>query len=243
MEQPAANILRIGGGNVYVGNRDRDRAVNTALSTFPHSWGWSEGAHLPSTLRGRDHYDALIAVGAEDGYDANDCVMQVRKTLDVVHFSMTRACEDVPGSKVGHQRQFSMIAYEAPMLGVGIRVCHIAIHPNWVAGFDSTGSAVVREYLNSMQVLRAMLAFAEAMGWVIVVTGDFNSHKGDDKSFETVYDVFKDARLRVKTDGLDGVAWDRRLVREEWHLIPKSATGSDHDNWVVADFRLRGKAA
>lgn len=241
MKAPAADLVRIGGGNAYVNNPAPEKAVGIAMATRPHSWGWSEGMGVIEHVRGRKGYDALTQIGSDDPRDANDCIMQVRKGLDVVHFSMTQACEDVPGSKVGHQRTYSMLAYKAPMLGKNAVVCHIAVHPNWVSGIDSERHPVVREYVRSMEVLRHMLAFAEDMGWLIVVTGDFNSRKGDDKTFETVYDVFADFRLSVRTEGIDGVAWDRRLVLDGWHLIPKRRTRSDHDFWTVADFRRKGR--
>jgi hypothetical protein len=241
MKAPVADIVRIGGGNVYVKNPAPAKAVRLATSQRPHSWGWSEGANLPGHLRASRGFDPLIAVGANNKRDANDCVMQVRKGLDVVHTSMTRACDAVPGSRIGKERVFSMIAYEAPMLGKGAVICHVAVHPNWVAGIDSASNPVAREYVKSMGVLRDMLTFARAMGWLIVVTGDFNSRKHDDKPFETIYDVFKDFRLSVRTEGIDGIAWDHRLTLDAWHTIPKSRTKSDHDFWVMADLRRKGR--
>lgn len=240
MKAPAADVLRIGGGNVFIKNPAPAKAVNIALATRPHSWAWSEGANLVEHVRGRKGYAPLISVGSDDPHDANDCIMQVRRSLDVVHFSMTQACEDVRGSRVGHQRTFSMLTYKAPVLGAKAVVCHIGVHPNWVAGIKNERSPIVREYVKSMAVLDVMLDFAEAMGWIIVVTGDFNSRQHDKKPFRTFYDVAKDHRLTVKTEGIDGVAWDRRLTLAGWHTIPKSRTKSDHDVWTVADFRRKG---
>lgn len=249
MKAPEKDVLRIGGGNVYVGNKTPEKAVRAAQRLRTHSWGWSEGKNLPKHLRAVKNYDPLISFGSADPADANDCVMQVRKTLDVEHFSMTKVCDDVPDSKVGHRRTFSMIAYAAPFLGEDVTVCHIAIHPNWIVGIDGTASKVVQEYIESLVGLRAMLAFAKAMGWHIVVTGDFNTRrpgKNNRKSFETVYDVFADFNLAVKVQGIDGIAYDRRLALVNFEVIDPRRYGSDHPVWTVADFRrkaARRKAA
>lgn len=239
MKAPAEGVLRIGGGNAYVANKTPEKAVNAAAATRAHSWGWSEGKNLPHLLRELKGHNALIANGMPDRADSNDCVMHFRKSLAVVHTSMTKACDDVPGSKVGHRRTFSMLAYEAPMLGKGAVVCHVAIHPNWVVGFDGAGAEVVQEYLRSLDVLATMLAFAKGMGWHIVVTGDFNTRRGQKKPYRTVYDVFKDAGLAVKTEGIDGVAYDRRLRLVGWEAPNPQRWGSDHDHWTIADFASR----
>jgi len=246
MKAPAKDVLRIGGGNVYINNPQPAKAAQVAARTRSHSWGWSEAGRLVDEVRDLANYRVLSAFGFADMSDANDCIMMVRKGLAVRHFSMTQVCDDSMPSKIAHDRTFSMIAYEAPFLGkVGRKdavVCHIAIHPNWIAGYgaDNEQPGVIREYIESMEGLANMLAFAKAMGWLIVVSGDFNlPPRKSDRSYTTTYDLFKQYRLKVKTDGIDGVAWDNRLDLVEWHTIGKRTTKSDHDVWTVADLRRK----
>lgn len=238
MRAPGKGILRIGAGNVYVGNKDKARAVAVAAGTRSHSWGWAEGAGLARLTRRRTGYKTLSAGGFnfEDPRDADDCIMMVRKGLTVRHFSMTQVCDDAEQRKVAHDRTFSMLAYEWG----GLHVCHIAIHPNWIVGFDRKGPGVVREYIKSMRALDGMLTMARSLRWAPVVTGDYNTRKNDRKDYLDVFDVLEKHKLRVRMEGIDGVAWDRRLDLKGWKVIPKRQTGSDHP-WIVADFRRRRK--
>jgi hypothetical protein len=241
MKSPSKNVLRIGSGNVYIANQTPRAAVRLAMGAKAHSWGWSEAGNIVGLLSARKGYDALSYMGTSNPRDSNDCAMVVRKGLEVEHFSMTRVCSDVPGTKIGQPRVFSMLAYRAPALG-GAVVCHVAIHPNWVVGLTSPSNPVVREYVESMLALRRMLSFARAMGWVIVVTGDFNTRRRAKKNYLTVYDIFKEFDLVARVANIDGAAWDKRLRLTSWKVIPTTQIpGGDHP-WVVADFMAKPRA-
>jgi hypothetical protein len=240
---PPKGVLRLGAGNIYVANPKPAYAVDVALDWHPHSWGWAEmgtDARLARREGAQRDYHALTAFGFEDMRDANDCIMHVRKALNVRHFSMTQVCDDANPDKLAHDRTFSMLAYEAPWLGkVGgdpAVACHIAIHPNWVTGFRNPDAPIVREYVDSMRALDAMLRFADAMGWLTTVTGDFNLPKRQgDRAYLTSYDVFEAYRMRVKMEHIDGIAYDRRLDLVDWAVVHKARTKSDHP-WVLGDF-------
>lgn len=236
------SVLRLGGGNIYVGNRKPREAIDYALSQRPHSWGWSEMGTDARNARdaGKEHgYRTLSAFGFEDMRDANDCIMHIRQGLNIRHFSMTQVCDDAQPEKLAHDRTFSMLAFEAPFLSPDSVVCHIAIHPNWITGVESPTSPIARQYVRSVKGLDAMLDFAGDMGWIRAVTGDFNSRQGQSKRFPTVYDVLGDHRLQVKTEGIDAIAWDRALRLEDWKIVPKARTGSDHP-WLLAEFSRSG---
>lgn len=229
-------VVRIGCGNLYVANQQPRYAIDVALSHKVDSWGWSEmGTNINNArLVGRRHQmHTLTAFGFGDRRDANDCVMHVSKDRALRHFSMTQVCDDANPTKLAHDRTFSMVAYE--LAGMDNVLAHIAIHPNWVKGFNNPNAQIVKEYVESVMGLEAMLRFAKAMGWHRVVTGDFNLPKRADKPFRTTYDVFRQQQLNTKTVNIDGMAWDKTLGLNVWKVIDKQRTGSDHP-WIVAEF-------
>lgn len=237
---PAAGVLRIGAANVYQGNPAMARALALARGANFHSWGWSEGdglvRHLPK--RGHSRYVSLTAnegMRAPRMLDVNDCFMQAARTLNIVHFSMTKACEEIPGNKIAHQRTFSMLAYKADRVRKGMVVCHIAIHPNWVVGLNK--GPVVDRYVDSLAVLGKMIQFAKTQGWAVVVSGDFNTLQNQKKPFRTCYDVFRYHKLKVRTVSIDGFAWDAsKLSLTGWHTVPERVTKADHP-WLIAEFK------
>ncbi len=248
VKAPGKGILRVGAGNKYVANKTPAKAVAVAASQLAHSWGSNEATNVVDDWRKRTGYQTYAApAGFVDMRDAHDCVTSLRKIrgVNVRHVSFTQVCDDAEPSKIAHDRVFSMLAYEAPFLGkVNNRVavvCHINIHPNAVNHNPPRSSGVTREYIRSMQALDQMLTFAKAMGWLIVVSGDFNltPTKAKDRAYLDSYDLFRKYRLTVKTQGLDGIAFDSRLSLVHWTVIPKGArTGADHP-WVVADLKRK----
>lgn len=241
MKAPAVGLVRVGGGNIDTTNPNTEHAVQVAMDTQSDSWGWSEGNKTPHHLRKMKDYRGLTAFGFEDMKDANDCTMMVHRERDVVHFSMTQVCEDAEPAKLAHDRTFSMIAYRVPEFGGKSNdkavMCHVAMHANWVQGFDNPDRSIVQEYVESMHGLDAMLAFARVMGWFIVVTGDGNLSikEGDTKTYFTMYDVFDKHRLKVWAEHIDVMAYDKRLELVNKEKIGQQRTHSDHKWWLVGD--------
>ena len=246
---PGAGVLRIGAGNVYVANKTPARAVSIAASQRAHSWASNESTNVVDDWRKRTGYITYAApAGFRDMRDAHDCVTMKRKVkgTHLRHVSFTQVCEDALPKKIAHDRVFSMLAYEAPFLRKATDkavpvVCHINIHPNPVNHDPARTQGVTREFIESMVNLDKMIAFTKALGYIIVVSGDFNlsASRAKTRTYLTPYDVFKKHGLIVKMEGIDGVAYDRRLRLVDWDVIPKGArTGADHP-WIVADFRRK----
>jgi hypothetical protein len=174
--------------------------------------------------------------GFKDMRDATDCPMMLRKGLQLRHFQMTQVCDDSNPTKVAHDRVFSVLAYKWN----GITVAHIQIHPNAVNPYDSPTMGVVKEFVKSMIRLNHMMEFCEAMGWVLVVTGDFNLAPRRDKDYLTMYDLFTAHNMKWKVSGVDGIAWnDKKLRLVKYYPIKARPYGSDHPYWTVADFARR----
>jgi hypothetical protein len=230
-------VLRIGAGNVYVANKTKGRAVAKAVSLKCHSWGWSEGTNLGPLIRRRKDYHALWPMyGFKDMRDATDCPMMLRRGLPLRHFSMTQVSDDSNPTKIAHDRVFSVLAYKWN----GLTIAHIQIHPNAVNPYNDASSGVVKEFVKSMIRLDRIMNLCHAMGWVMVVTGDFNLSPRKPKPYLTMYDLFKKRGMLWRVNGVDGIAWDNKKLRlVKYYPIKAKPYGSDHTYWTVADFAKR----
>lgn len=241
MKRPAQGVLRVVGANVYYKNPAPVKAIGIAAATGAHSIGFSEGSVISQHLGGRKFYVPLIATAKQyqNPVDALDCPMLVRRNLKLRHESHTQVTDRlVPHNGIAPERTWTMAVYDAPFLGKGEKVAHLAIHGNWVEGISSTRNAVAGQYAKALPKLDALLSLAESLATVVVVTGDYNSRQSTKKSFRTIYDVLEDHRMTIKSDGLDAVAYSRRLKLDAWTTIAERRTKSDHP-WVVADLRLK----
>ena len=117
----------------------------------------------------------------------------------------------------------------------GRPVFYLTMHPH--AGVQSkvtgrlNGTARAAEFAAQMKRLDALLTFAEAMGWDIVVSGDanFRDHGGDASS---PYRILRAHGLVVFVHGLDFIASTKRLrLTVTKHTAPRSIT--DHP-WLKA---------
>lgn len=241
MKPPPVGVVRIGTGNVYSGNPQPDRAVKVATSTGAHSFGFNEGKNLVR----RGHLDNLAfyrsfsaeGLGFEIPTDANDCPIIVRKNLNVIHFSVTKACDAIPDKEIAHARTYTVVGYDVPRWDAPF--FHIEIHPNWVQGV--TKGPVLEEFINSMYVLGRLIDYVQSLTPFYAVAGDFNitEREANSRSHASPYSVCNRFNMRGKSHRLDAIYWSRLLELNAWNKIPKRLTKSDHPYWLVADLKRK----
>lgn len=231
-----AGVIRIGHGNEYVNNKKPNASIKVATNTGAASWGWNEATRIVPQLARLEAYRDFRQEGVADPKDGNDCVSMVRKSLHVRHASFTQVCEDTRPERLAKDRVFTQVAYEHPAVERPIN--HINIHPNPINFLRNPNSRppIVDEFIKSMNALAAMVEYSNDLGFITVVSGDFNLtlKKSRECNFLHMYRIFDRYKMNYRTYGIDGIAWNRVLKLKRMHRIGKLWTGSDHV-WLVAD--------
>lgn len=142
------------------------------------------------------------------------------------------ACNASTPVRIAPERWFTYAAFEVPDVGA---VCHIVLHPHPAVQDQASGKLRTdtdrgREFGRQMDAFTALLQFAKAMEWLIVVTGDVNFHdRGSDP--RSPYSILRAQGLKVKSHGLDCIASSPELGLDVTEAnAPSSIT--DHP-WLV----------
>jgi hypothetical protein len=187
---------------------------------------------MPALGRMRGYRLVVESGGQDRRRGQKDNPILVRSAMRSLGSGQVLGCHAATPLRIAPERWFTYAAFDVPQLGA---VCHVVLHPH--AGVQDKASGLLRtdndrarEYGRQMKGLGALLDFADAVGWRVVVTGDLNfrDHGADPRS---PYDILRGHGLEVVSRGLDCIAFAPalRLDVDEVH-VPGSIT--DHP-WLV----------
>ncbi len=188
---------------------------------------------LPALHKMRD-YRLVVEDGGQDRRRGQkDNPILIRTGLRSLGSGQVFGCDASTPLRIAPERWFTYSAHEMPGEGA---VCHVVLHPH--AGVQDKASGLLRtdndrarEYGRQMDGFAALLGFAEAMGWRIVVTGDVNFRdRGSDP--RSPYGILRGHGLEVVSRGLDCIAFSPGL-RLDVREVDVPTTITDHP-WLVA---------
>ena len=227
--------LTIAHGNVYAPNaRRRPRRVKTALRALgADSIGLNEGHTLVPRAAGMRGYRLHHPQYGLDRRGALDTPILVRRTLEPLGAFGFRASRAAPAyERVAPDRWINVALYRHP---VG-KVAHVCIHP--VAGpkvliGKDPQHPLVRRYASLTTALGTTLTMLDDLSYLLIVTGDVQVPQHAPVRPWSVYPVLDAAGLSVTSEGIDLIAYDKRLTLTGRRIVPPAVTGSDHP-WIVA---------
>ena len=201
--------------------------------------------HQPTIVGLTEAYGILPALGSMRGYrlvvesggkdrrrGQKDNPILVASDLRSLGSGQVFGCDASTPAKIAPERWFTFSAFEVPEVGP---LCHVVIHPHAAvqlqpSGMLRTDTARAREFARQMDVFTALLAFAKAMKWAIVVTGDFNFRDvGDDA--RSPYGILRGQSLKLVSRNLDCIAFSPKLELEVSEITAPSSI-TDHP-WLV----------
>ncbi|MBZ5736672.1 hypothetical protein [Nocardioides mangrovi] len=210
-----------------------DVVVREIRSHAPTIVGLTEAYGILDGLSRMRGYRMVVETGGLDRRRGQkDNPVLVRSSLRSLGSGQVIGCDASTPIKIAPERWFTYSAQQVDELG---SVCHVALHPHAAVQVESTGRLRVdtdraRQYGRQMTGFAALLDFAVAMGWLVVVTGDLNFRdRGDDA--RSPYRIMRDRKLQVVVHGIDCIAFSRGLgltVSE----VPAPATITDHP-WLL----------
>jgi hypothetical protein len=193
---------------------------------------------LPALGRMRGYRLVVESGGRDRRRGQKDNPILIRTALRSLGSGQVFGCNAATPLRIAPERWFTYSAFEVP--GVGA-ICHVVLHPHAAvqdkaSGLLRTDNDRARENGRQMKALDAILTFATAVGWRIVVTGDLNFRDpgvGDDP--HSPYDILRGHDLKVVSHGIDCIAFAPGLDLDvdEVHA-PGSIT--DHP-WLVGRSR------
>jgi len=186
------------------------------------------------TMRG---YRLVVENGGQDRRRGQkDNPILIRSGLRSLGSGQVFGCNASTPVRIAPERWFTYSALEVPEVGA---VCHVVLHPH--AGVQDKDSGRLRtdtdrgrEYGRQMDGFNALLDFATAMDWLVVVTGDLNFRdRGSDPL--SPYVILRERALEVVSNGLDCIAFSPTLGLEVTDVdAPASIT--DHP-WLIGERR------
>ena len=195
--------------------------------------GLTEAYGILSALGKMRGYRLVVENGGQDRRRGQkDNPILVRSGIRSLGSGQVLGCNPSTPVKIAPERWFTYSAIETPEVGA---VCHIVLHPHAAvqdkaSGMLRTDTDRGRKYERQMDGFTALLDFAEAMDWLIVVTGDVNFRdRGSDP--RSPYGILRGHALKVVSHGLDCIAFSPALgleVRE----VDAPASITDHP-WLV----------
>ena len=215
-------------------------AVTAAIRhTGATTAGLTEAYPLPvrDALEGMRGRRVVVEDGGRDrrrGQHDNPIV--VRSSLSSLGSGQLYGSSASRPSRIAPERFTTYSAIRHPDVGP---VVHINVHPH--AGVQSKASGRLRvdtdrggKFAQHMRALDAFLTYAEATGWLAVVTGDVNFRDYGDSAWSP-YRVFRDHGLDVHAHGIVAIAAAKQLhldVRE----VPAPRAATDHV-WLLGTAR------
>ena len=200
--------------------------------------------HQPTIVGLTEAYGILPALGSMRGFrlvvesggkdrrrGQKDNPILVASDLRSLGSGQVIGCNASTPPKIAPERWVTFSAFEVPEVGP---LCHLVLHPHaavqLASGLLRTDTDRAREFGRQMDVFTALLAFAKAMKWAVVVTGDLNFRDlGDDA--RSPYGILRAQSLKVVSRGLDCIAFSPQLKLEVSEVeAPSSIT--DHP-WLV----------
>src|SRR4051794_33543610 len=146
--------------------------------------GLTEAYGILADLGRLRDYRLVVEGGGQDRRRGQkDNPILIRTGLRSLGSGQVLGCNASTPVRIAPERWFTYSAQQVPDVGA---VCHVVLHPH--AGVQDKANGRLRtdidrgrEYGRQMDGFTALLAFAAAMGWLIVVTGDLNFRDhGDD---------------------------------------------------------------
>jgi hypothetical protein len=219
------------------GAKKNPAALRAAIRKHsPDSAGITEGYGVLEELRKMSEYRLVVETGGKDQRRGQkDVPILVRGRLESLGSGQVYGCEPSTPLRIAPERWFT---YSVVRTDLG-PVFHLCLHPHAVVQDKENGvllsSARALEFRAQMVRFDALLDWAAAMGWEIVVTGDFN-FRDKGASSSSPYRIMRQHGMDYESEGLDGVGWTRRLnMRVTRAERPDSV--SNHP-WMLA--RARG---
>ncbi|KQW47086.1 hypothetical protein ASC77_18050 [Nocardioides sp. Root1257] len=187
---------------------------------------------LPALGRMRDYRLVVESGGRDRRRGQKDNPILIRTKMRSLGSGQVLGCDAATPVRIAPERWFTYSAFDVPDVGA---VCHVVLHPHAsvqdkASGLLRTDNDRAREYGRQMKGLEAMLDFAAAVGWRVVVTGDMNfrDHGADPRS---PYDILRAHGLKVVSHGIDCIAFAPALdLKVDEVGVPSSIT--DHP-WLV----------
>jgi hypothetical protein len=199
----------------------------------PTMVGMSEAYGILADLARMRGYRVVVERGGQDRRRGQkDTPILIRSDLRSLGSGQVLGCNASTPVKIAPERWFTYSTLEAPDVGA---VCHIVLHPH-AAVQDATSGRLRtetdrgRQFGRQMDGLTALLDFATAMQWLVVVTGDLNFRdRGSDP--RSPYSILRRHALQVVSHGLDCIAFSPVLDLDVRQVdAPVSIT--DHP-WLV----------
>lgn len=221
--------LTIGHANIH----NSKQGVKVASRSGADSFGINEGGRRIGMLRALSRYREFHGAGGKAdaphrGGPSSPII--TRKNLPSLGTLALQVSEQVNASlRVAPDRWITVSCFEH---GVG-PVAHVNIHPNAAVKGLSMKNDRVAEYDEFMRSLNRLISFLKAEGFHVVVTGDYNLARSGKTGALTPYQVFDGHGMRVKTIGIDGIAWTTGLTLRRFHKIPKKRLRSDHNGFTA----------
>jgi hypothetical protein len=226
------DLLTISHLNVYAMNPQPMRAIMLMTrGVGADSCGLNEGSRFVDRLATFKSYRTVVDKGARDQRrGAYDVPILTRRKLPSLGTMTLQVSEQVEPSKFAPDRWLTCSMFLHPAVG---RVAHVNIHPNALVVHNAkprpTSEPIVREYVESMESLAAVLSFLREEHFHRVVTGDVNYARNVEPASWAPQSVLRGASMRVRYAGPnDLLAHDRALKLHTFRRIAKQRTKSDH---------------
>lgn len=188
---------------------------------------------LPALSRMSDYRLVVETGGKDKRRGQRDNPILVRKELRSLGSGQVFGCNASQPLKIAPERWITYATFEVD--GVG-PVCHVVLHPHaavqeklptarLLAGVDRA-----LQFGRQMEVFAALLTFAKAMGWAIVVTADMNFRDaGDD--VRSPYAILRAQSLTVVSRHIDCIAFTPKLKLDVSEVAAPDAI-TDHP-WLI----------
>lgn len=227
--------MRISHLNMYAGNKTPGKAVAALLKGSPASAGANEGYRYIDLLEKRRGYRTIYDKGAKDqrrgARDVPILTKNDRPSLGTMTLFGAKASTPV---KIAPDRWMTVSMFLDPQCGP---IAHGELHPHAgvqnpeTGAFNDTDRAT--QFKKQMVLLDQMLTYLDK-NFHLIFAGDLNFRDKGDATLSP-YDIFRDHGMKMKVVGIDAIAW-KGVTFTGSDIIPKSATGSDHEG-LWADFK------
>lgn len=149
--------------------------------------------------------------------------------LGALHIKASEAVEK--SIRVAPDRWVTVEMFAHPHLGM---IARVNVHPNAVTINRPVSVPRVRETAELWASVDRLLRYLRAEGFKVILSGDLNSTPRDKTpNYRGAYDVIGKHRLEWIAKHVDCIAFDPALAAVHRRVVPKTATGSDHDGLIL----------
>ncbi len=187
---------------------------------------------LPALARMSDYRLVVETGGRDKRRGQRDNPILVRKELRSLGSGQVFGCHASTPLRIAPERWITYATFEVD--GVG-PVCHVVLHPHAAVQERPTGRLLAGvdralQFGRQMEVFAALLTFAKAMSWAIVVTADMNFRDaGDD--IKSPYAILRAQSLKIVSHNIDCIAFTPKLKLEVSEVAAPD-TITDHP-WLI----------